>query len=297
MYNKIILSLVVLIFFFVSPIGNIKAEEKIKEIDISTSPHKVFFDIQNGRPGDTYIKELNIQNNGTKDFKYLFSNRFLTGSKKIYNELVLTVSDTSGELYNGKLKDFEKLDSRYLKSNTSENLVFSIKIPYELGNEYQGLGCEFQFKFFVEGSIDGTIPPIWVPEADPPKQDPPKENPTSTQPPGDKDPGQGNEPGDEEKPGDSDEQEEVEDPGDNGSSESEEKPIVELPDTDVPGGTDNGTPVVDIPGETVPMGPGDHLPYTATSIYNLLMVGVGLIGSGIGLQIYFKKRKKLNKDV
>ena len=150
--------LVTIFFFCIYPFKNINAEGNVKEIDIATSPHKVFFDISNAKPGDTFTKVLKVENNGTKDFKYLFSNRFLTGSEKIYNALELTVSDESGELYNGKLKDYEKLESRNLKKNTDEKLQLSIYMPYELGNEFQNLSSEFQFKFYVEGTLGGTIP-------------------------------------------------------------------------------------------------------------------------------------------
>jgi LPXTG-motif cell wall-anchored protein len=45
-----------------------------------------------------------------------------------------------------------------LKSKNSEELTFSIYFPYELGNEFQNLNCEFQFKFYVEGTLGGTLP-------------------------------------------------------------------------------------------------------------------------------------------
>ena len=31
-------------------------------------------------------------------------------------------------------------------------------MPMELGNEFQGLRCEFQFKFYVEGTLGGILP-------------------------------------------------------------------------------------------------------------------------------------------
>jgi LPXTG-motif cell wall-anchored protein len=130
-----------------------------QEIDIATSPHKIFFNLSNLKPGDRATKILTVFNKGKQDFDYIFSNRFLTGSEKFYNALLLNVSDQKGELFSGKLKDFEKLDARFLSSGTSEQLTFTIEIPYELGNEYQGLGSEFQFKFYVEGTLGGVLPP------------------------------------------------------------------------------------------------------------------------------------------
>ncbi|SDL91106.1 LPXTG cell wall anchor domain-containing protein [Bacillus sp. OK048] len=160
---KVILAKTIRIIFIASLfififLGEKSVSAEKNEIDISTIPNKVLFDISNAKPGDTFTKLLKVQNNGSKDFKYLFSNRFLTGSEKIYNELVLTVADKSGDLYKGKLKDYEKLDSRKLKSSTSEELTFSIYFPSELGNDFQSLSCEFQFKFYVEGTLGGVLP-------------------------------------------------------------------------------------------------------------------------------------------
>lgn len=143
---------------FSASLKNANAEGNGNEVDIATSPHKVFFDITNAKPGDTYTKVLTVQNNGSQNFNYLFSNRFLTGSEQLYNELVLKVTDNTGVLYSGKLKDFNKLDPRSLKSNDSEELTLSVSMPYELGNSYQGLNAEFQFKFYVDGTLGGVLP-------------------------------------------------------------------------------------------------------------------------------------------
>jgi LPXTG-motif cell wall-anchored protein len=129
-----------------------------KELDISTSPHKLFFNVSNLKPGDRITKELTVLNKGTQDFTYLFTNKFITGSEKFYNELLLEVSDQKSSLFKGKLKDFQKLESRQLKTASSETLIFTVEIPFELGNEFQGLNSEFQFKLFVEGTLGGILP-------------------------------------------------------------------------------------------------------------------------------------------
>jgi LPXTG-motif cell wall-anchored protein len=129
-----------------------------KELDISTSPHKLFFNVSNLKPGDRITKELTVLNKGTQDFTYLFTNRFITGSEKFYNELRLEVSDKKSILFKGNLKDFQKLESRALKTASSETLSFTVEIPFELGNEFQGLNSEFQFKLFVEGTLGGVLP-------------------------------------------------------------------------------------------------------------------------------------------
>jgi LPXTG-motif cell wall-anchored protein len=133
-------------------------ESDNEQLELSVNPQKIFFDLSNLKPGDYITKVLTVRNDGKQDFKYLFSNRFLNGSEKFYDELLLKVEDSKSFLFDGKLKDFEKLDPRELKSGSSEELTFYVEIPYELGNEYQGLSSEFQFKFYVEGTLGGLIP-------------------------------------------------------------------------------------------------------------------------------------------
>ncbi|WP_053366861.1 hypothetical protein [Bacillus sp. FJAT-27245] len=305
------ISIVLLIFSLLLYPKSTLATPNNYAIDISTSPERVLFDLNNLKPGDRATRTLLIENKGTQNFNYIASGKFNDGSMKYFKELLLKISKGNEVFYYGKLSDFKKLEPRFLSKGSNEELLFSVLIPGELDNDYQGLGCEFQFKFFVEGSFNGTIPPEWVPEPDPPKQEPPKEDPPKpdppkqdppkqdppqkeppfTQPPGDKEPDVG------EGPEHADDEEDGEKPGEPGDTDSEEPPTVELPDNPTPGGTDKDTQAVEIPEETVPIGPGDHLPYTATSIYNLIIIGAGLIGSGVGMQIYFRKRKKLTKNV
>ena len=61
-------------------------------------------------------------------------------------------------IFEGNLHQFEKLDSRLLKSKSKEDLYFFVSVPYELDNTYQGLECKFQLKFYVEGTLGGVLP-------------------------------------------------------------------------------------------------------------------------------------------
>lgn len=148
----------ILLLILLIPFNKVDAESGQKEIDLMTTPEKVLFDVTNSKPGDVIIKTLTLKNNGAEDLSYVFSSRFLQGTEMLYNELLLKVEDAQGVLYDGKLKDYKKIDSRNLASGDSEDLTFSIEFPYELGNEYQGLGSEFEFKFYVEGTLGGVIP-------------------------------------------------------------------------------------------------------------------------------------------
>lgn len=149
----------VIIFVFFIPIGFTTASEDIKEIDIMTTPEKVLFEIHNMQPGDWATRELEISNSGKQDFGYIFSAKKSSGSEKLYNELHLTIEDESGKsIYDGSLGNFEKLEARNLKVNTKEKLTFTVEFPYELGNEYQGLVTEVEFKVYAEGTLGGLIP-------------------------------------------------------------------------------------------------------------------------------------------
>jgi LPXTG-motif cell wall-anchored protein len=128
------------------------------EIDLTTNPGKILFDLKNMKPGDSVTRNLSIGNNGKQDFNYIASSKFLSGSEIFYNKLELIVEDKNGPIFQGKLFEFDNLSPRLLKSNQSENLTFFIKMPMELGNEFQGLDTEFQIKLYVEGTLGGVLP-------------------------------------------------------------------------------------------------------------------------------------------
>ncbi len=141
------------------PITIKKSEaETVSEMDIATSPEKVLFDVTNLKPGDWVERTLIIQNKGKQDFHYLFSSKRKQGSKKFYNELLLKVSAGDTVLFDGKMKDLTKLDSRFIAKNNSEPLLFKVVVPERLGNEFQGLSCQVEFKFYVEGTLGGVLP-------------------------------------------------------------------------------------------------------------------------------------------
>jgi LPXTG-motif cell wall-anchored protein len=143
-----------LIIFY---LGNSVSAE-IREIDIVTTPEKVLFDVTNMKPGDWATRDLKIKNSGKQDFDFLFSSNKKSGSTQLYNELFLTVTHGDTELYKGKLGGFSKLDTRALKSGAEETLTLRVDFPEHLGNEYQGVATEVEFKFYVEGTLGGVLP-------------------------------------------------------------------------------------------------------------------------------------------
>ncbi|MCP8615768.1 TasA family protein [Salirhabdus salicampi] len=155
---------IMIIFFLlvlipISTIASTHDNERQAVIDISVKPQKILFDLRNTKPGDSVARSFQIANNGKEQLTYLINNTFTDGSEHFYNQLLLQIKD-EGEntIFNGKLKDFQQLDERTLQSETSENLLFLIEIPTELTNEFQGLGSEFQFKVYVEGTLGGVLP-------------------------------------------------------------------------------------------------------------------------------------------
>ncbi|KLT17264.1 TasA family protein [Neobacillus vireti] len=130
----------------------------VQDIDIATSPEKVLFDVSNLKPGDWAERTLTIQNKGKQDLKYLFSSKLKEGSDKFYKELKLIVSDKNNVLFDGKMQDFNKLDPRFIGKNNTEQLFFKVAVPEELDNQYQGLTCKVEFKFYVEGTLGGLLP-------------------------------------------------------------------------------------------------------------------------------------------
>jgi LPXTG-motif cell wall-anchored protein len=154
---KKIIHLFILFFLIFTPVS-VYGEINNNELDLTTNPGKVLFDLSNMKPGDSVTRNLTIGNNGNQDFNYIASSKFLSGSEIFYNKLDLTVEDKNGQIYQGKLFEFDKLAPRLLKSKQNENLTFFILMPMELGNEFQGLETEFQIKLYVEGTLGGVLP-------------------------------------------------------------------------------------------------------------------------------------------
>ncbi|WP_175384345.1 TasA family protein [Bacillus sp. FJAT-27225] len=136
-----------------------EAGKNVKEIDITTVPEEFLVQVENFKPGDWVVRELKVLNSGKMDFYYSFENSFLKGSEKLYNELLLKVTSEKTTLFNGKLKDFKELNPNFLAKGKTEILTMTVEMPFELGNEYQGLGTEFLFKLYATGEEDIVIPP------------------------------------------------------------------------------------------------------------------------------------------
>ncbi|UJL45359.1 LPXTG cell wall anchor domain-containing protein [Virgibacillus sp. NKC19-16] len=150
-----VLASVVLCFSLTGPA--VVAEEADKqEIAINIMPEDVLFDVPNMKPGDWAPRTIVIQNNGEMGFEYFTTLRNDSGSEKLFNELVLEVSDGEGELYNGKLAEFNTLSPRFLEPSSEEELHFTVRFPAHLGNEFQGLAAQFSLIFSAKGEQSDT---------------------------------------------------------------------------------------------------------------------------------------------
>ncbi|WP_186579916.1 LPXTG cell wall anchor domain-containing protein [Aquibacillus kalidii] len=147
---------VVVITLILLSIGYNKSLASTNQIDISSLPESVLFEVGNMKPGDTAVRTLTIQNSGVKDFAYSTEAIFIGGSEKLYNAFHLQVEDSKGLLYDGKLSDFTGLNTRSLLSEQWEDLQFSVVFPPELGNDYQGLQFEMEFKFAAKEVLDNS---------------------------------------------------------------------------------------------------------------------------------------------
>ncbi|SDR10514.1 LPXTG cell wall anchor domain-containing protein [Virgibacillus salinus] len=158
--NKVIIVLLTIVLILIFPINSYASEgnvNEIEEIDLATSPSSIFFNLNNMKPGDYAIKNLTVSNDGNQGIQYKFTNTFIDGSKKLYDEFHLTVKDESSVLFDGMLKDFTTLEQRNLTDGDSEVIRFKILMPYKLGNEFQGLGSKFEFTFSMTNISEETI--------------------------------------------------------------------------------------------------------------------------------------------
>ncbi|WP_226536307.1 LPXTG cell wall anchor domain-containing protein [Fictibacillus halophilus] len=147
------------------------------------------FHMENMRPGYMEDHTLTVKNTGDLIIKYTVKIAFKSG-EKLFKELNVTVKHESTELYKGKLSELTILP-RILPANTDDPLNFSIGLPGEAGNEFQGLTTSFEIQVQGEGEdppTDGEDPGEDPGEDDgnnpPDSNTPPQDgNGTSTNPP------------------------------------------------------------------------------------------------------------------
>lgn len=139
-----------IIHWYYKNIDQVYAEER-REIDISLEPKEVLFHVSNMKPGDWANRSIRISNDGTKKLSYSIKSEVSEGSTKLYEALKVTVKDKQEVLYEGSLKELQSMENRTLAADRTDELIYTIHVPKELGNEYQGLQTIVKFIFYAEG--------------------------------------------------------------------------------------------------------------------------------------------------
>lgn len=276
MKKRMIVSTIIFTFFLLLMTPQISQAEDTKQIDIGTEPNEYLFNLSNLKPGDQASRILTIQNRGQRDFTYYTKAEFKGGDEKLYNEFLLKISDSNGILHQGKLKDFKSLAPRFLKSMNEEDLKFELEFPFELGNEFQGLGFEVEFIFTVE-DMDPPPPPDDPDDPDDPDSPDDPDYPEDPEDP--EDPNKPDKPNNPETP---------EDP-DNPTNPQEPSKSTEPQDPD----KINPQHPIDPEKLNSPPVDGQILPSTSTNIFNFVLGGSGLIVVGGILFFLQRKRKKI----
>ncbi|WP_419882267.1 TasA family protein [Peribacillus sp. B-H-3] len=164
MHNKrllakpvLLIAALLVIYSFIYPSVSEASEQ---EIDIETNPNQFLFKVGNLKPGDWMPREITISNEGKRDFNYYSFVEKKHSEKELFENLTLSVQDKNNHfLYKGKLADFKGFPPRFLKSGQSETLKYTVKMPEELGNEFQGSAAEALFKFYAEEPDSSVTPP------------------------------------------------------------------------------------------------------------------------------------------
>lgn len=258
------------IFFLFFNSNNVHGETN-NQLNIETDPipDSYLFELSNLKPGDRAIRKLTIKNLGEQDFTYNTQAEFKGGDEKLYDEFTLKISDSNGVIHEGKLNEFNGLAPRFLKSMNEEDLLFEAGFPYELGNDFQGLGFKVEFRFIVEGY-------------DPP----PPDEPDDPSDPNDPDsPDSSNNPEDPNKPNNPDN---LEDPNNPDSPTNPQEPT----NPTEPHDPDKINPQHPIDPEKLNSPPvdGQILPSTSTNIFNFVLGGIVLIV--VGGILFFLQRKR-----
>ncbi|MDM5187575.1 LPXTG cell wall anchor domain-containing protein [Bacillus sp. DX4.1] len=151
LYVLVVYSVIALLIGITTNIEQVRAEER-QEIDISLTPKEVLFHVSDMKPGDWANRSIRVNNEGISKLIYIMKSEAVDGSNELYEALKIAVKDKEKILYEGSLRDFEKMKGRTLAVGQSDELTYTVRVPEELGNEYQGLQTKVKFIFYAEGA-------------------------------------------------------------------------------------------------------------------------------------------------
>jgi len=120
-------------------------------------PNKMLFQIENMKPGDWKTETYTVSNKRQENTHYVLASRFSSGTKKLYNQLQLTVNQGKNTIFQGQLADFQDIEIKTLDSGEETQFEFRIDFPYESGNEFQGLVTHFDILVQTEDRMEDTV--------------------------------------------------------------------------------------------------------------------------------------------
>lgn|SRR5690606_2836300 len=133
------------------PIYQTSAMPTSDVIALSTNPAKSFITFNNMAPGDKVSKSIQVLNDGNVDFNYSLSAIKEVGDQILFDKLSIKVSEKNIDIYEGRLKNLDKLDLGELLSHRKDELLFTVEIPSEVSNEVKRKSTSVAFIFVANG--------------------------------------------------------------------------------------------------------------------------------------------------
>ncbi len=133
--------------------------KKGPKINIGLSPASELVTCSNMAPGDSVSGDLTVSNVGVWELRYAMTTTVVSDTGALALQLRCTITDSLGTvLYSGSLSGAYigdptpgyQLGDRVLASRASEVLTFTVELPIDTGNAYQGQSCDVNFNFFAE---------------------------------------------------------------------------------------------------------------------------------------------------
>ena len=113
------------------------------------------FNMKNMVPGDSLKRTVTIRNSGEQSFHYYFYIHKINSTKKLYENLFIQLESDSEILYEGQLKDNHQFTKLFLSGGDSERIHITVRMPEELGNEFQGSEALIKSGFMGEKELIG----------------------------------------------------------------------------------------------------------------------------------------------
>ncbi|MBH0164247.1 LPXTG cell wall anchor domain-containing protein [Fictibacillus sp. 7GRE50] len=154
--NKWFYRIIFVFIFIFLMVGNTFKSEKIYSYNneiygLEVTPSELF-NIQNMRPGYEEDYTLMLKNTGNQPLSYSIKSELSSGDELLFNQLIIKVSKEGSILYLGKLSNFYFRSQQGLAAHAQDNVKFTIGLPGESGNEYQGLSASVVIDIKAEPS-------------------------------------------------------------------------------------------------------------------------------------------------